>query len=158
MWKHSQEKSGKLVWQTDRMTDRLTDGQTDRVQTYSPLRFHRWGTNKAEWQCWSWVELLFNVTCNNFSVIYVNVGNGGIPNHTAIEQLFFSWETRCGCESLMLPVATKSKSGKISMLHFYPVPMPRACNISEMWTTHGWTYIPILITVSPLKLKILHFI
>ena len=28
----------KLVWRTDR--------QTDRVQTYSPLRFHRWGTNK----------------------------------------------------------------------------------------------------------------
>ena len=32
----------KLVWQTDRQTY----GQTDRVQTYSPLRFHRWGTNK----------------------------------------------------------------------------------------------------------------
>ena len=36
----------KLVWRTDRLTDRLTDRQTDRVQTYSPLRFHRWGTNK----------------------------------------------------------------------------------------------------------------
>ena len=24
----------------------VTDRQTDRVQTYSPLRFHRWGTNK----------------------------------------------------------------------------------------------------------------
>ena len=23
--------------------DRQTDGQTDRVQTYSPLLFHRWG-------------------------------------------------------------------------------------------------------------------
>ena len=42
MRKHSQEKSGKLVWKTDRMTE----WQTDRVQTYSPLRFHRWGTNK----------------------------------------------------------------------------------------------------------------
>ena len=36
----------KLVWRTDRLTDRQTDGQTDRVQTYSPLRFHRWGTKK----------------------------------------------------------------------------------------------------------------
>ena len=31
----------KLVWRTDGRTDR----RTDRVQTYSPLRFHRWGTN-----------------------------------------------------------------------------------------------------------------
>ena len=31
---------------TDRQTDGQTDGQTDRVQTYSPLRFHRWGTKK----------------------------------------------------------------------------------------------------------------
>ena len=37
----------KLVWRTDRLTDRQTDGRTDRVQTYSPLRFHRWGTNKG---------------------------------------------------------------------------------------------------------------
>ena len=29
----------KLVWRTDRQTD----WRTDRVQTYSPLRFHRWG-------------------------------------------------------------------------------------------------------------------
>ena len=28
------------------VTDRRTDRQTDRVQTYSPLRFHRWGTKK----------------------------------------------------------------------------------------------------------------
>ena len=28
------------------VTDRQTDWRTDRVQTYSPLRFHRWGTNK----------------------------------------------------------------------------------------------------------------
>ena len=32
--------------QTIRQTDWRTDWQTDRVQTYSPLRFHRWGTNK----------------------------------------------------------------------------------------------------------------
>ena len=31
--KQSQEKSGKRVWETDRQTD----GQTDKVQTYSPL-------------------------------------------------------------------------------------------------------------------------
>ena len=37
----------KLVWRTDRLTDRQTDWRTDRVQTYSPLRFHRWGTNKV---------------------------------------------------------------------------------------------------------------
>ena len=36
----------KLVWRTDRQTDWRTDRLTDRVQTYSPLRFHRWGTNK----------------------------------------------------------------------------------------------------------------
>ena len=30
----------KLVWRTDRLTD--------RVQTYSPLRFHRWGTKKIQ--------------------------------------------------------------------------------------------------------------
>ena len=36
----------KLVWRTDRQTDWRTDWRTDRVQTYSPLRFHRWGTNK----------------------------------------------------------------------------------------------------------------
>ena len=35
----------KLVWRTDRQTDWRTDWWTDRVQTYSPLRFHRWGTN-----------------------------------------------------------------------------------------------------------------
>ena len=36
----------KLVWRTDRQTD----WRTDRVQTYSPLRFHRWGTNNhAPW-------------------------------------------------------------------------------------------------------------
>ena len=29
------------------VTDRQTDWRTDRVQTYSPLRFHRWGTNKT---------------------------------------------------------------------------------------------------------------
>ena len=30
--------------------DRQTDWRTDRVQTYSPLRFHRWGTNNhAPW-------------------------------------------------------------------------------------------------------------
>ena len=29
---------------TDRQTDWRTDWRTDRVQTYSPLRFHRWGT------------------------------------------------------------------------------------------------------------------
>ena len=34
----------KLVWRTDGRTD----GQTDRVQTYSPLRFHRWGTKKIK--------------------------------------------------------------------------------------------------------------
>ena len=34
----------KLVWRTDRQTD----WRTDRVQTYSPLRFHRWGTNEAK--------------------------------------------------------------------------------------------------------------
>ena len=40
----------KLVWRTDRLTDRLTD----RVQTYSPLRFHRWGTNNQGTLCkWS---------------------------------------------------------------------------------------------------------
>ena len=33
---------------TDRQTDGLTDGQTDRVQTYSPLRFHRWGTKECK--------------------------------------------------------------------------------------------------------------
>ena len=31
---------------TDGQTDRRTDRQTDGVQTYSPSRFHRWGTNK----------------------------------------------------------------------------------------------------------------
>ena len=36
---HSDEKSGKRVWRTDRRSHR----QTDRVQTYSPLRLHRWG-------------------------------------------------------------------------------------------------------------------
>ena len=37
--------------QTDGQTDRQTDRLTDRVQTYSPLRFHRWGTNdRPEWQ------------------------------------------------------------------------------------------------------------
>ena len=36
----------KLVWRTDRQTDGQTDWRTDRVQTYSPLRFHQWGTNK----------------------------------------------------------------------------------------------------------------
>ena len=35
----------KLVWRTDGRTDR----QTDRVQTYSPLRFHRWGTKKIDY-------------------------------------------------------------------------------------------------------------
>ena len=29
------------------VTDRQTDWRTDRVQTYSPLRFHLWGTNKC---------------------------------------------------------------------------------------------------------------
>ena len=43
----------KLVWRTDGRTD----GQTDRVQTYSPLRFHRWGTKnmpdlRTIWPCW----------------------------------------------------------------------------------------------------------
>ena len=38
----------KLVWRTDRQTDRLTD----RVQTYSPLRFHRWGTNNIQGNNW----------------------------------------------------------------------------------------------------------
>ena len=33
--------------QTDGQTDWRTDWRTDRVQTYSPLRFHRWGTNKT---------------------------------------------------------------------------------------------------------------
>ena len=32
----------------DRQTDRRTDGLTDRVQTYSPLRFHRWGTKSGK--------------------------------------------------------------------------------------------------------------
>ena len=59
MWKHSQEKSRKLVLQTNRMTDRHSanikrDFYSDvhmytilkRLKKYSPLRFHRWGTNK----------------------------------------------------------------------------------------------------------------
>ena len=34
--------------QTDRQTDRQTDKRRDgRVQTYSPLRFHRWETNNS---------------------------------------------------------------------------------------------------------------
>ena len=56
----------KLVWRTDRLTDRLTD----RVQTYSPLRFHRWGTKKIitafgyapDWLLFSF---LFEMYCIN---------------------------------------------------------------------------------------------
>ena len=53
----------KLVWRTDRLTDRQTDWRTDwrtdRVQTYSPLRFHRWGTNKMRWNnaCMKYFQL-----------------------------------------------------------------------------------------------------
>ena len=42
----------KLVWRTDRLTDRQTDWRTDRVQTYSPLRFHRWGTKNKRRTTW----------------------------------------------------------------------------------------------------------
>ena len=35
------------MWRTDRQTDGQTDRLKDRVQTYSPLRFHRWGTKKS---------------------------------------------------------------------------------------------------------------
>ena len=46
-WLQSQLSSGNHFQKTS-----VTDRQTDRVQTYSPLRFHRWGTNKSmhNWQ------------------------------------------------------------------------------------------------------------
>ena len=44
-WLQSQLSSGNHFQKTS-----VTDRQTDRVQTYSPLRFHRWGTNNKELQ------------------------------------------------------------------------------------------------------------
>ena len=44
MWKHSDEKSRKRVWPTDWRTDWQRDRKRDELHTYSPLRYHRWGT------------------------------------------------------------------------------------------------------------------
>ena len=35
---------------------------------------------------------------------------------------------------------------------------PGACDVSEMWGTHRWTYSPSLVTISAPKFKILHFV
>ena len=41
---------------------------------------------------------------------------------------------------------------------FWPLPTPGACDVSDVWATLRWTCSPSLVTVSPLKLVILHFI
>ena len=59
----------------------------------------------------------------------------------------------CVCETRMPPVATKLKYGKnLYVLHFDPAPPPGACDVSEVWGTHRWTYSPSLVTVSSSKL------
>ena len=64
MWKHSKEKSGKRVWRTDIQTDGQTDGgRTDRVQTYSPLWFHRWGTKSRTWSVTLHMEASYQLSC-----------------------------------------------------------------------------------------------
>ena len=35
---------------------------------------------------------------------------------------------------------------------FWPRPTPGACDVSDVWGTHRWTYSPSLVTVSSLKL------
>ena len=44
----------------------------------------------------------------------------------------------------------------LQVLHF--VPAPGAFDVSEVWATLRWTYSPSLVTVSPPKLKLLHFL
>ena len=41
---------------------------------------------------------------------------------------------------------------------FWPRPTPGACDVSEVWGTHRWTYSPSLVTVPPPKLEILLFV
>ena len=58
----------------------------------------------------------------------------------------------------MPPAAIKLKYGKNQVLHFDPAPPTGACDVSEVWETHRWTYSPSLVTVSSSKLEILHFV
>ena len=66
--------------------------------------------------------------------------------------------TRSVCEAQMPPVATKSKSVKISYSYIFTRQTPGACDFSEVWAAFRWTYSPTLFTVWPPKLKILHLI
>ena len=59
-----------------------------------------------------------------------------------------------------MPLAEKmSKSGIIFRFYILtPALLPGTCDASEVWATLRWTYSPRLVTVSPPKLKIFHFI
>ena len=77
----------KLVWRTDRQTD----WRTDRVQTYSPLRFHRWGTNNHA--PWPWPLTSKSIgrildSCPHFRIPYLSV----FPYFFHIFSMEFSWK------------------------------------------------------------------
>ena len=49
----------------------------------------------------------------------------------------------------MPPAATKSNMAKISKSYILTPPRPPgACDVSEVWGTHKWTYSPSWVTVS----------
>ena len=57
------------------------------------------------------------------------------------------------CETRMPPAATKSKYGKnLYVQHFDLTPPQGACDVSEVWGTHRWSYSPSLVTESSPKL------
>ena len=59
----------------------------------------------------------------------------------------------------MPPVATKSKYGKIFKSYiFTPLHPMGVCDVSKVWVILRRKYCPSLVTLSPLKLKILHFV
>ena len=67
--------------------------------------------------------------------------------------------TRCVCETLILPAATKSKSGKISKAYLLTMLNPKGhvMSVKCEQPLGELSYCPCLTILSPPKLQILHF-
>ena len=65
----------------------MTDGQTDGLQTYSPLRFYRWGTKKVG------NSILSGFLMQHMKSIFVNVS--AITYQKNSNNLFLDFENQC---------------------------------------------------------------